>query len=253
VPTTGASYPPPQESYSTVADEPSYGGAGYGGGHPGHNAAYGPTDTLPELPDPLPTAERQDAPRYTGPADSEFTRPADGGWPAPPPQAYGDPGDPRQQQLAQAYQQAQSYQRSREPEFPSATRQPEYPSGPQQSLPEYPAQAQQQSPEYSHGYGSPLGHPQTFEGQQPNQSWDDPQGIGEKTVRFDPKAHRQDQDATRQPSRPHQDEPIDPTAIYVPERSASERPQVIAEEDVPADQVGQGTDPSLHWYGSDRR
>ncbi|MBO3745079.1 hypothetical protein J5X84_03295 [Streptosporangiaceae bacterium NEAU-GS5] len=102
-----------------------------------------------------------------------------------------DKADPREQQLAQAYQQAQSYR--------------------------------QQTDVYG---SSPLGHPQT-----PNPS----PGPAYQSESF---------------SGP---QPIDPTAIYAPDRpDRSERTaRVNPEESAGKEHVGQGADSGAHWYGAD--
>jgi hypothetical protein len=149
--------------------------------------------------------------------------------------------DAREQQLAQAYQQAQTYQQHGQP-FADAGQtyqqhaQPAAPAtGPLPKIPDY--------------YNSPLGHPQGPE----------PATYADQTLRFDPyQADPYQGDALSGPhthdyqgdalSGPHtQEEPIDPTAIYAPDRSP-----VKHEEGVGTEQVGHATDSTLHWYGSDR-
>lgn len=132
---------------------------------------------------------------------------------APP--AYEGPADPREQQLAQAYQQAQSYQK---------IALPDHPTGPQ-DLPEY--------------YDNPLGHPQS----EPAPFQPPAADPTEQTVRFDPSAYHGD--PLSDPLR--REEPLDPTAIYTPDRS-----QAKYEEGSAPDQAGRGTDPNLPWYGSER-
>ncbi len=127
--------------------------------------------------------------------------------------------DPREQQLAQAYQQAQGYQQHAQPVVQA--------TGPLPKIPDY--------------YSSPLGHPQGPE----------PTTYADQTLRFDPHQgdpHQGDPyegDALSGPYR--REEPINPTAIYAPERSP-----VKHEEGVGTEQVGHATDSTLHWYGSDR-
>ncbi|MEU6407290.1 hypothetical protein [Microbispora sp. NPDC046933] len=133
---------------------------------------------------------------------------------APP--AYEGPADPREQQLAQAYQQAQSYRKGALPD---------HPTGPQ-DLPEY--------------YDNPLGHPQSEPAPfQPPA----PAVADQMTVRFDPSTYTGD--PLSDPLR--REEPLDPTAIYTPDRS-----QAKYEEGSAPDQTGRRTDPNLPWYGSER-
>lgn len=135
----------------------------------------------------------------------------------------GGGADPREQQLAQAYQQAQSYQQQARPV--------DYSSGP--TGPMNPPQ------EYQGYYDNPLGHPQTPE--RPVH----PVGDVEQTMRFNPAAYQGD--SLSDPPSGGREEPLDPTAIYAPER-----PQAKYEEGSGSDQSGRGTDPNLPWYGSDR-
>ncbi|GGO18488.1 hypothetical protein GCM10010116_37280 [Microbispora rosea subsp. aerata] len=153
---------------------------------------------------------------YSGPAFARQAEHAPGGPAFDAPPAYEAPVDPREQQLAQAYQQAQSYQKSSLPDLPT---------GPQ-DLPEY--------------YDNPLGHPQSDPApfQQPPAA-----GPDNQTVRFDPSVYRGD--PLSDPLR--REEPLDPTAIYTPDRS-----QAKYEEGSAPDQAGRGTDPNLPWYGSER-
>ncbi|MBX6386103.1 MAG: hypothetical protein IRZ07_24545, partial [Microbispora sp.] len=128
--------------------------------------------------------------------------------------AYEGSADPREQQLAQAYQQAQSYQKAL----------PDQPTGPQ-DMPAY--------------YDNPLGHPQS----DPAPYQPPAAGPTEQTMRFDASTYRPD--PLNDPLRGQ--EPLDPTAIYTPDRS-----QAKYEEGSVPDQAGRGTDPNLPWYGSDR-
>ncbi|MEU7936546.1 hypothetical protein [Microbispora bryophytorum] len=132
---------------------------------------------------------------------------------APP--AYEGPADPREQQLAQAYQQAQSYQKGALPD---------HPTGPQ-DMPEY--------------YDNPLGHPQS----EPAPFQPPVAGPADQTVRFDSSGYHGDPLSDPLP----REEPLDPTAIYTPDRS-----QAKYEEGSAPDQAGRGTDPNLPWYGSER-
>ncbi|GII53296.1 hypothetical protein Pth03_16850 [Planotetraspora thailandica] len=132
-------------------------------------------------------------------------------------QSSFDRTDPREQQIAQAYQQAQSYQ-----QLTPAT---DYSSGPTGPA----------SP-----YDNPLGHPQR--GQDPA-SYTPASESAEQTARFDPPAYPGD--ALSGPAR--REEPLDPTAIYAPERG-----QAKYEEGSGTDQAGHQGDPNAHWYGSER-
>ncbi|WP_169986271.1 hypothetical protein [Microbispora sp. H10836] len=189
------------------------------------NAGYDqPSYDQPSYDQPSYDSPKQDQPYgqgspfsgYSGPAfarqagEHAATGPA---FDAPP--AYEGPADPREQQLAQAYQQAQSYQK---------IALPDHPTGPQ-DLPEY--------------YDNPLGHPQS----EPAPFQPPAAGPTEQTVRFDPSAYHGD--PLSDPLR--REEPLDPTAIYTPDRS-----QAKYEEGSAPDQAGRGTDPNLPWYGSER-
>ncbi|MBB5624661.1 hypothetical protein BJ981_000360 [Sphaerisporangium krabiense] len=122
-------------------------------------------------------------------------------------------------------------------------------------------------PDYTAGYGGgPLGHPQNpadtpgyprppaeqyrppqDQGySQAGQSWED--RPADRTVRYDQQTYQPDvlDGPPPGPARPRQDEAIDPTAIYAPDRSA--RP----EESPGRDQSGSGVDQQAPWYGSDR-
>ncbi|ADG87475.1 hypothetical protein [Thermobispora bispora] len=118
--------------------------------------------------------------------------------------------DPREQQLAQAYEQARSYQQLNQ----SA----EYSGGPTGPLaPDQP------------GYYDPHGHHQHGDhGYRPA-----PAEQTEQTMRLDPVAYRHSKD---------QDEPIQPTAIYTPEGV-----QAKYGEDSGSDQPGRGTGQDRPW------
>ncbi|HEY9522172.1 MAG TPA: hypothetical protein VIR33_02950, partial [Thermopolyspora sp.] len=230
-------------------------GSGYGTGHS--------VETLPELPPPPAASPSYDpgTARLTGGGRHNANSPESptpGGWPTSP-QAYGNPGDPRQQQLAQAYQQAQGYQRALEPDFPAGPHLPS-PDLPSHDLPSSPQPANQ-----SQQFGGPLGHPQTFESQGYETQNLETQGFEqqgpryqgweespERTVRFDPKVHRGEETRPAE-GRGYPEDPIDPTAIYAPERSSAHRAEVIAEEGARTDQAGQQPEQTPQWYGSDRR
>lgn len=143
---------------------------------------------------------------------------------------YENATDPREQQIAQAYQQAQNYQQQARPS--------DYSSGPTGPL--------NGPQDYQDFYDSPLGHPQSSERPAYPVSGGD---SADQTVRFDPAAYQGDQlsgpGQVMNPGR--REEPIDPTAIYAPDRS-----QAKYEEGSGSDQSGRGTDPNLPWYGSDR-
>ncbi|MBP2706041.1 hypothetical protein JOL79_19720 [Microbispora sp. RL4-1S] len=157
---------------------------------------------------------------YSGASGAQFARHAaepagsgyDSGFDTSP--VYEGAADPREQQLAQAYQQAQSYQQVGRPE-------------------------QQTSPQdYPERYDNPLGHPQQTPGPYQPQA-----EAADSTLRFDPVAFAQDPlgDAGRR------EEAIDPTAIYAPDRS-----QAKYEEGSGTDQAAPRTEPNLPWYGSER-
>ncbi|GAA2893628.1 hypothetical protein GCM10010517_58180 [Streptosporangium fragile] len=170
----------------------------------------------------------------TGYSGAEFGRPTEPNlhYPAP------DPIDPRAQQMAQAYQQAESYQQQNQGTEPSL-RVPEYGSA-------QPGAA----------YDDPFGHPQTPQAPPPAQpyqqgghQWD---AQGEATIRFDPNAYQADPLGASAPpaGRTWDSQPIDPTAIYKPEQRPG---QVTGEETPDRERVGPGQDPNMSWYGSDRR
>ncbi|GGK58531.1 hypothetical protein Ppa06_17120 [Planomonospora parontospora subsp. parontospora] len=210
-------------------------------------APYTPADSRPRLSfdaQPQGSAFPQPPENYgqplTGYSGAEFARQSDPGLP------YPDPADPRSQQIAQAYQQAESYQQSSgtEPQL----RVPEYTSSP------------------GAGYDDPFGHPQTPQAPpiqqqaqpqapQPGQGqpWEAP---AEATLRFDPGAYRNDPlnapgpgDQAGTAGRGWDSQPIDPTAIYTPERPG----QATGEENLDRERTGPGQEPNMSWYGSDRR
>jgi hypothetical protein len=148
--------------------------------------------------------------------------------------------DLRSQQIAQAYQQAESYQQQAQG------------TEPQLRVPDYSEPA---APAGSGSYDDPFGHPQTPQAPPPAQpyqpqsdhQWD---STAEATLRFDPQAYQADPLGAPGPaSRSWDSQPIDPTAIYKPERSA----QVTEEETPDRERVGPGQDQNMSWYGSDRR
>ncbi|WP_155354864.1 hypothetical protein [Acrocarpospora macrocephala] len=178
-------------------------------------------------------------------------------------------GDLREQQLAQAYQQAQSYQQA-----PTAPQQPQ----PVQQQPVQQALPQAVQQPAQPVYNSPLGHPQTREPYQQDRFQGDPLNGPEQTIRYggdplsSPDLSRYQGDPLSSPdlgrylgdplSGPerarYQGDPLndplpgnellDPTAIYKPERQ-----QAKPEEGVSREQAAQGADGNPHWYGSDRR
>ncbi|WP_182879778.1 hypothetical protein [Microbispora sp. H10949] len=211
--------------YSAPPQGPVFDQYGYAG-QQSETGGYGRFPNPPEGPG-FPPAGAEGRPYepeqpygHSGYSGSEFApQPAEhaaGGPAFDAPPAYESPADPREQQLAQAYQQAQSYQK---------IALPDHPTGPQ-DLPEY--------------YDNPLGHPQSSE---PAPFQAPPPGAAEQTLRFDPSGYRGD--PLTDPLR--REEPIDPTAIYTPDRS-----QAKYEEGSAPDQAGRGTDPNLPWYGSER-
>ncbi|WP_248961794.1 hypothetical protein [Sphaerisporangium perillae] len=218
-----------------------------------------------------------------GYASGDFGRPGE------PSQLYPEAvADPRQQQIAHAYQQAQSYQQQSQGAGAAGT-----PAdgrfdlgGGQSGASEHTGTQPVRTPDYTASYGaSPFGHPQSpadsaayprpagdsqpyhsaqdhpyppvqdqpYQQEQPNRqaqpAWDEP--ASEKTVRFDPKAYQNDPLNAPMPppaSQGRRDEPLDPTAIYAPDRSAQARP----EESDGRDPAGPGVDQGARWYGSDR-
>ncbi|MFJ2032358.1 hypothetical protein [Streptosporangium sp. NPDC087985] len=163
---------------------------------------------------------------FAGYSGTDFARPTEPNlhYPAP------DPADARSQQMAQAYQQAESYQQQSQG------------ADPQFRVPEYGAA------QPGGTYDDPFGHPQTPAAAQPYQQqgghqWESP---AESTLRFDPNAYQGDSPGGNSwDSHPT----IDPTAIYRPERSA----QVTGEETSDRERVGPGQEQNMSWYGSDRR
>ncbi|MER5623730.1 hypothetical protein ABT061_22105 [Streptosporangium sp. NPDC002544] len=144
---------------------------------------------------------------FSGYSGAEFARPAEPG----PQYSAPDPVDLRSQQMAQAYQQAESYQQQAQG------------TEPQLRVPEY----------GSSGYDGPFGHPQQAS-QAPQvpqnppapQAPYQPQGGGhqwdprsEATLRFDPSTYSGDPLSDPALSvRTWDSQPIDPTAIYKPEQ-----------------------------------
>ncbi|GAA3122730.1 hypothetical protein [Streptosporangium carneum] len=178
---------------------------------------------------------------FTGYSGAEYARQTEPNlhYPAPAP----DPVDLRSQQMAQAYQQAESYQQSQGVSQPTSQGGTE----PQLRVPEY------TSSQAGGSYDDPFGHPQAQQAppaQQPYQQggqWETP---AETTLRFDPAAYQGDPLSGPSPSaRSWDSQPIDPTAIYKPERSA----QVTGEESSDRERVGPGQEQNMSWYGSDRR
>ncbi|MCC5580444.1 hypothetical protein IMZ11_32980 [Microtetraspora sp. AC03309] len=167
--------------------------SGYSGAQFGHQAA-------------------EQAPSFEQPAQHQV-QPAQGFDPSRP---YEQAVDPREQQLAAAYQQAQSYQQHAQPVDYAGSQ-----------------TAPQDYPDY---YDNPLGHAQTPEPARYA-------APSDQTMRFD--ANLYQGDPLSGPSR--RQDTIDPTAIYAPERS-----QAKLEEGVSTEQAGHGADPQAPWYGSQR-
>jgi hypothetical protein len=154
---------------------------------------------------------------YSGPQFAQTAdAPTQGGFDGGPQPAYDQTTDPREQQLVQAYQQAQSYQQLGTPT--------DYPPTPA-------------APPAADYYSNPLGHPQ----QEPYTPGAAP--SDQQTTRLDPPAYQGD--ALSGPTG--REEPLDPTAIYAPER-----PQAKYEEGSGTDQAGHRADTNPHWYGSER-
>ncbi|MBB4914310.1 hypothetical protein [Streptosporangium saharense] len=213
----------------------SYGADSYGG-RPEPQAAspYG-SESQPRLSFDTQTSFPQPPDNYgqplTGYSGAEFARQTEPNlhYPAP------DPVDPRSQQMAQAYQQAENYQQSQAGTPEPQLRVPEYTSNPHPNQP-------------GGSYDSPLGHPQAQPYQQGGQ-WEN--SAAETTMRFDPAAYQADPLNAPGPAPRTWDSqpPIDPTAIYKPERSG----QVTGEETQDRERVGPGQEQNMSWYGSDRR
>ncbi|MFB9721894.1 hypothetical protein [Planobispora longispora] len=237
-----ASFPQPPDNYGQPL-------TGYSGAEFARQAA----EAAPQYPDAAPQYPDA-APHYSVP----------------------DPMDARSQQIAHAYQQAESYQQqaygAAEPSYGA---EPQYGgTEPQLRLPEYTASQpgtgydqqssgydqqapayDQQAPAYdqqSSGYDSSFGQAQP---PQTAPQWETP--PADATLRFDPGAYRADPLGGPAPaahSAPaasswESPQPIDPTAIYTPERSG----QAMGEETGDRERVGPGQEQSTSWYGSDRR
>ncbi|ACZ84376.1 hypothetical protein [Streptosporangium roseum] len=208
----------------------------------------------PEAPAPYTPADAQPRVSFDSQAQSSFPQPPEnygqpfGGYsgtdfarPTEPNLHYPapDPVDPRSQQMAQAYQQAESYQQQSQG------------GEPQLRVPEYGAS------QAGGSYDDPFGHPQTPQAppaaqpyqQQGGHQWDTP--AADATLRFDPSAYQGDPLNDPNAGRNSWDSQpaIDPTAIYKPERSA----QVTGEEIPDRERVGPGQEQNMSWYGSDRR
>ncbi|MBG0828048.1 hypothetical protein HS041_09740 [Planomonospora sp. ID67723] len=205
---------------------------------------YTPADSQPRLPfdgqdrSSFPQPPENYGQPLTGYSGAEFARQnePEPHYPAP------DPVDARSQQIAHAYQQAENYQQQSQGAEPPLR------------VPEYTASqtgGYDQGGYDQGGYDSSFGHPQTS---QSGPSWETP--PAEATLRFDPSAYQGDPlsgpapAAPAAPASPTWDsQPIDPTAIYTPERSG----QAMAEENGDRERVGPGQDQNTSWYGSDRR
>lgn len=243
----------PSGGYSSPPQGPVFDQYGYAGqqqsgaeGGFGHDAysdpSYGSSPSPAAPYDQAPQYGQQGGPQFGGYSGPQFAHQAAERSPATPSydsgfeSSYGDGPtyenmtDPREQQLAQAYQQAQNYQQQ--------TRASDYSSGPTGPL--------NTAQDYQDFYDSPLGHPQTSDRPAYPASGGD---SADQTVRFDPAVYQGDQLSGPGPvvNPGRREEPIDPTAIYAPDRS-----QAKYEEGSGSDQSGRGTDPNLPWYGSDR-
>ncbi|WP_329090490.1 MULTISPECIES: hypothetical protein [unclassified Streptosporangium] len=224
---------------------------GYGHQPEQQATSYPPADGRQGQP-----LDAQQRPPFDGQSPQSFPQPPEnygqpfGGYPGAeqsPAYPAPDPVDLRSQQMAQAYQQAESYQQQTQQ---SGTE-------PQLRVPEY----------GSPGYEGPFGHPQTPQNPPPAQNPQAPQASqapqtpayqshqwdpqSEATLRFDPSAYQGDPLSAPAPaSRTWDSQPIDPTAIYKPEQ----RPGQVTDEETPdRERVGPGQDQNMSWYGSDRR
>ncbi|MEU1876731.1 hypothetical protein ABZ470_05415 [Streptosporangium sp. NPDC020072] len=234
-----SAYPPPAEPQATGYGQKAgqFHGADSYGGRPEPQAAspYG-SDSEPRLTfdaqgqHSFPQPPDNYGQPFTGYSGSEYVRQTEPNlhYPAP------DPVDPRSQQMAQAYQQAENYQQSQAGTPEPQLRVPEYTSNPQ-------------TPQQGGNYDN-LGYPQAQPYQQGGGQWEAP---AEMTLRFDPAAYQGDPLNGPSPSGRSWDSqpPIDPTAIYKPERST----QVTGEESPDRERVGPGQEQNMSWYGSDRR
>jgi hypothetical protein len=222
-------YPQSQGTEGRGFAQGSYQDSAYGqsGSHAapapaGPSGSHALGDARPyEQPDPTQQYGQQGGAPFSGYSGPQFAPAADaptqGGFDGGPQPAYDQTTDPREQQLAQAYQQAQSYQQLGTPT--------DYPPTPA-------------APPAADYYGNPLGHPQQEPYTAPGAAPSDQQ-----TTRLDPPAYQGD--ALSGPTR--REEPLDPTAIYAPERS-----QAKYEEGSGTDQAGHRADTNPHWYGSER-
>ncbi|GAA5044015.1 hypothetical protein HNP84_004534 [Thermocatellispora tengchongensis] len=223
-------YQQPQQPYQQQPAEPAaaqYGGYGQQQGQQ-QGQQFGSGEYQDGGPAVTPYPQQQQQQQYSTPGYQ--TPPAYGqqqpssyqGYATQPEQPrYEDPVpmDPRSQQLAHAYQQAQTYQQAHagtEPQlqYPAESTPPaqhyDDPFGHSQTPP-----ASSYTPQHSQPSNQPPmqqpGQPQGQQGQ--NQSWPPGEPLGDSTLRFQPKAY-QGTDPLNV-SRPG-DEPIDPTAIYTP-------------------------------------
>ncbi|WP_204076268.1 hypothetical protein [Planotetraspora phitsanulokensis] len=219
----------PQPQAGGYSQQPVGGQQGSGGfpqaqGTEGHGFAQGAYQdsgfgqsgshaAAPAQGDPAQQYGQQGGSPFSGYSGPQFAAGAD--TQSQPP--YEQAADPREQQLAQAYQQAQSYQQLGTPT--------DYPPTPA-------------APPAADYFGNPLGHPQQESYTAPAAAPSDQQ-----TTRLDPPAYQGD--ALSGPGR--REEPLDPTAIYAPERA-----QAKYEEGSGTDQAGHSGDTSPHWYGSER-
>ncbi|MFB9878871.1 hypothetical protein ACFFMN_13095 [Planobispora siamensis] len=286
-----SSYAPPQPEAAPASQQQPYTPAD---SHPGP-----PFDSQAQASFPKPP-ENYGQP-LTGYSGAEFARQAEQ---VP---HYPDPADARSQQIAQAYQQAESYQQTQGGGTEPQLRVPEYgtpgyddpfghpqasQSSPQwetpqasQSAPQWETpQASQSSPQWETPQASQSSPqwetPQAsqsapqWETPQVSQSspqWETPQTsqsapqwdsqasqsaprweppAADATLRFDPAAYQNDPlNAPAPPQGWDSQPPIDPTAIYTPERPG----QVTNGENSDRERPGPGQEQNTSWYGSDRR
>ncbi|GII00902.1 sulfite exporter TauE/SafE family protein [Planobispora takensis] len=287
------------QPYTPSPTEPQL--SSYGQAEP-QQQSYTPADSHPGLPfdgqaqASFPAPPENYGQPLTGYSGAEFARQAEQG------PHYPDPVDARSQQIAQAYQQAESYQQTQGGGTEPQLRVPEYgapgyddPFGhPQasQSAPQWETpQASQSAPQWETPQSSQSAPqwetpqmsqsapqwetPQSsqsapqWETPQASQSapqWETPQAsqsaprweppAADATLRFDPAAYQNDPlnapgpvGHAAAPQSWDSQPPIDPTAIYTPERPG----QVTSGENSDRERVGPGQEQNTSWYGSDRR
>ncbi|MEV7005698.1 hypothetical protein [Streptosporangium sp. NPDC051022] len=238
------SFPPAprsEQQASQVSQDSFYGSSSETHRSQPEASPYGSSDSQPRLSfegqHSFPQPPENYGQPFTGYSGAEYARQTEPNlhYPAP------DPVDPRSQQMAQAYQQAENYQQQSqagEPQ-PRGSEYPDYTSS-------------QAGGSYDDRFGHPQGHQasqsQPQGAQQYQQQWE--AAPAETTLRFDPNAYQGDALSGPTPAgRSWDSQPIDPTAIYKPERSS----QVTGEETPDRERVGPGQDQNMSWYGSDRR